>query len=57
MRVMTLGEAEREIVESVRYYESKELGLGMRFRDEVVAAVNRIVQNPELPRLRQRGYR
>ncbi len=57
MRVITLGEAEREFTESVRYYETKELGLGLGFRDQVVAAVDRIAQNPELPRLRPRGYR
>jgi toxin ParE1/3/4 len=32
-------------------------GLGARFRDEVVEAVERIVSNPELPRLRTKGYR
>lgn len=57
MKLITLGEAERKFAESVAYYEIKEHGLGSRFRDEMVAAVNRIVQNPELSRLRPKGYR
>jgi len=37
MRLITLDEAEQEFVESVAYYESREPGLGSRFRDEIVA--------------------
>ena len=50
MTLIVLGEAGEEFAESVQYYESKEVGLGGRFRDEVVGAVERIVSNPELPR-------
>jgi plasmid stabilization system protein ParE len=57
MSVITLGEAEQEFAESVDYYESDEAGLGARFRDEVAEAVQRIENNPELPRLRPKGYR
>ncbi len=57
MRLIVLGEAGEEFAESVQYYESKEVGLGARFRDEVVEAVERIVSNPELLRLRPKGYR
>jgi plasmid stabilization system protein ParE len=57
MNIITLGEAEREFAESVAYYESKEIGLGWRFRDEVADAIDRIAQAPELPRLRAKGYR
>jgi toxin ParE1/3/4 len=57
MTLITLDTAEQEFAESVHYYESKERGLGSRFRDEVAAAVNWIVQNPEMPRLRPKGYR
>lgn len=57
MMLITLGEAEEEFAESVFYYESKEVGLGLRFRDEVVEAVQRILRNPELARLRPKGYR
>ena len=55
MKLITLGEAERDFAESVAYYEPKEPGLGRRFRDEVVAAVDRIRRNPELPRLGTRS--
>jgi len=34
MTVVILGEAEREFAESVSYDESKEAGLGSRFRTE-----------------------
>ncbi len=57
MRLVILGEAEREFVESVAYYEAKEAGLGWRFRTEVVEAVGWIKRNPELLRLRPKGYR
>lgn len=57
MRLITLDDAEQEFVESVAYYESREPGLGSRFRDELVAIVGLIRRNPELPRLRSRGYR
>ncbi len=39
------------------YYESREPGLGSRFRDEVVAILDVILRNPEVPRLGSRGYR
>ena len=39
MTLIVLGEAGEEFAESVQYYESKEVGLGARFRDEVVEAV------------------
>jgi hypothetical protein len=57
MTLITLEEAEQEFVESVAYYESKEPGLGLRFRDEVAAAVDWIARFPEVPRLRRMGYR
>jgi plasmid stabilization system protein ParE len=57
MNLITLGEAEREFAESIAYYEGQETGLGGRFRDEVVAAIDRIVSDPELPRFRAKGYR
>jgi hypothetical protein len=34
MRLVILGEAEREFAESVAYYEAKEPGLGWWFRNE-----------------------
>ncbi|HEY2802203.1 MAG TPA: type II toxin-antitoxin system RelE/ParE family toxin [Chthoniobacterales bacterium] len=57
MTVVVVGEAEREFVESVAYYEAKEAGLGWRFRTEVAEAVGWIEKNAELPRLRTKGYR
>ena len=57
MNLVTLGEAEREFAESAAYYEAQEPGLGSRFRDEVVAAIDRIMRTPELPRLRAKEYR
>ena len=57
MTQTTLEQAERELVASVAYYESREPGLGSRFRDEVEDVVNWILRFPEVPRLRQKGYR
>ena len=57
MTLITIEEAEQEFVESVTYYESRETGLGLRFRGEVAAVVDWILRFPEVPRLRRRGYR
>jgi plasmid stabilization system protein ParE len=57
MILPTLDEAAHEFAESAAYYESKETGLGVRFRDEVVATVDWISRHPEVPRLRPKGYR
>ena len=54
---VTLEEAEREFAASVAYYESREPGLGLRFRDEVAAVIEWICEFPEVPRLRKQGYR
>lgn len=52
-----LEQAEQEFSQSAAYYESKEPGLGIRFRNEVAAVVDWILEHPEIPRLRRRGYR
>jgi hypothetical protein len=57
MKLITLHEAEIEFGESITHYESKEPGLGIRLRDEAEAVVNWIGNNPEVPRLRPKGYR
>ncbi|MBU6402321.1 MAG: type II toxin-antitoxin system RelE/ParE family toxin [Verrucomicrobia bacterium] len=57
MTLITLEEAAQEFAESVAYYESREPGLGSRFRDEVAAVVDWILRFPEAPRLRRKGYR
>jgi plasmid stabilization system protein ParE len=56
MTLIILGEAEEEFAHSVAYYESKETGLGTRFRNEVAEEMQRILRHPELPRLRPKGY-
>ena len=57
MTLITLADAEAEFLESTAYYEAREPGLGLRFRDEVAGVVEWIQLYPELPRLRQKGYR
>jgi hypothetical protein len=57
MIVQIAEEAAREFAASVLHYESKELALGIRFRNQVASVVDRIQQNPELIPLRPRGYR
>jgi plasmid stabilization system protein ParE len=57
MTLVVLEQAEKEFSESARYYESKEAGLGIRFRDEVATVVAWILEHPEVPRMRPRGYR
>ncbi|MCD6322360.1 MAG: type II toxin-antitoxin system RelE/ParE family toxin [Clostridiales bacterium] len=52
-----LDEAEQELVEAVLWYESKEVGLGKRFRLEVSHVLNRIIEDPLLWRERSGGYR
>ena len=55
--VRILGKAEQDFAESIAYYESKEPGLGWRFRNEVAEVVKRILRHPEFARLRPEGYR
>ena len=57
MTLIILQEAEEEFNESALHYESKEPGLGTRFRDEVATAMDWIMHHWEVPRLRPRGYR
>lgn len=57
MTLIILDEADREFNESVDYYESREPGLGLRFRTEAQSVFERILRNPELPRLRRDLYR
>ena len=52
-----LDEAELELVEAVLWYESKETGLGKRFRQEIGHLLDRILENPQLWRKRSGGYR
>jgi len=57
MTQITLEEAAQEFAASVTYYETREPGLGLRFRSEVEAVVDWIGRFPEVPRLRKKGYR
>src|SRR5438034_453743 len=52
-----LAEAQAEFGDAAERYESKEAGLGVRFRDEVAHIIERIVADPYLWRERSGGYR
>jgi hypothetical protein len=51
MIVEFLNEAATELTEAALWYESKETGLGIRFRDEISHVVGRIAEDPLLWRL------
>jgi plasmid stabilization system protein ParE len=57
MIIEFLEEAEIELFEAAAWYESKETGLGKRFRNEVAHVLDRIVEDPMLWRERPNGYR
>jgi toxin ParE1/3/4 len=57
MKLEILEEAENELNEAVAYYQEIESGLGIRLKEEVRGAIQWIGHNPELPRLRPKGYR
>ena len=57
MTVEFLAEAEEELSEAALWYESKQPGLGVRFRDEIAHIVSRIAEDPTLWREREGGYR
>jgi plasmid stabilization system protein ParE len=57
MIVEFLDEAEEELAEAALWYESRESGLGYRFRMEVGHVVRRIAEDPLLWRERRGGYR
>lgn len=56
MNLKFVQEAEAELNEAIAYYEEKESGLGLRLKEEA-RATRWIGNNPELPRLRPKGYR
>ncbi len=57
MNVEVLKEAEDELNAAVAFYEDAEPGLGIRLKDEARAVIQWIAKNPEMPRLREKGYR
>ena len=57
MIIEFLDEAEQELFAAACWYESKEAGLGVRFRDEIHHILNRIIDDHLLWRERSGGYR
>jgi plasmid stabilization system protein ParE len=56
LRIELHPSADGEFAAQVAYYEDRETGLGRRFYNEVIAHLDWIAANPEVPRLRK-GYR
>jgi hypothetical protein len=52
MTVNFLKEAEDEFIAAIQWYESRERGLGKRFRNEVGRVIERIAEDPLLWRER-----
>ena len=57
MKIEILHAAEEELNEAIAYYEEIESGLGVRLKEEFRAVIQWIGDNPEIPRLRPKGYR
>ena len=57
MTLEFLEEAKAELIVSAVYFEDKEVGLGVRFRDEVARVCLSIKEDPLLWRERSGGYR
>ena len=57
MKKVFLRQALDEFNDAIEYYEEKQAGLGLRFKDEVVRHVKWILENSLVPRLREGGYR
>jgi toxin ParE1/3/4 len=57
MKIEILRAAEEELNEAIVHYEEVEPGLGIRLKEEVRAVIQWIGSNPEIPRLRLKGYR
>ncbi len=47
MKVKFNSASQRELADAVTYYESQQVGLGLRFLVEVDGAVDRIRENPD----------
>jgi plasmid stabilization system protein ParE len=52
-----LPQARSELLDAVAYYERELPGLGQRFWDEIDEHIAWILENHEIPRLREGGYR
>jgi plasmid stabilization system protein ParE len=57
MKIEILHEAEEELNEAIVHYEEIEPGLGVRLKAEVRTVIQWIGDNPEISRLRPKGYR
>ncbi len=57
MRVEFTSEGRIDLFESAAYYESREPGLGLRFRDEIAEVLKNACGAPYLWRERAEGYR
>ena len=57
MTLFVLGEAEQEFAESIAYYESKEPGLGWRFRNKVGGSGRQNFAPSRVGQVRSKGYR
>lgn len=57
MNLRILDEAAAEFADAIDRYESIEPGLGVRLKEEVKSGVDWIAEQPELPRVRSKGYR
>jgi len=57
MIIEFLPQAKSELMDAVAYYEGELSGLGQRFWEEVDVHIAWIAENPDIPRLRDGGYR
>lgn len=57
MTVRFVQEAQQEFMDTIRYYEEAEPGLGRRFSVEAVSAVRRLGDHPEAYRIRRADQR
>jgi toxin ParE1/3/4 len=57
VNLQILEEAEKELDKAVDHHEEIEAGLGLRLKEEARGVIHWISHNPELARLRAKGYR
>lgn len=57
MRVEFTTEAREDLFDAADYYESKDAGLGIRFRDQIADILKVVITAPYLWRERTSGYR
>jgi toxin ParE1/3/4 len=57
MKAVFSAEARADLFEAADYYEAKEAGLGIRFRNEIAAVLLTVMSAPYLWRERRGGFR